>query len=112
VLRAGDSQSPESAHALERLCRTYWYPLYVFVRRKGYSHEEAQDLTQGFFEKFLAKDYLSDVERERGKFRTFLLTSLTHFLANEWDRATAGKRGGGATVVWSTVATGAAAVFA
>lgn len=94
VLRAGDSQSPESARALERLCRLYWYPLYAFVRRKGHAHEEAQDLTQGFFEKFLAKDYLADVDRQRGKFRTFLLTSLTHFLANEWDRATRQKRGG------------------
>ena len=99
VLRAGDRRSPESEGALERLCRTYWYPLYAFVRRKGYSHEEAQDLTQGFFEKFLAKDYLNSVQRERGRFRTFLMTSLTHFLANDWDRATAQKRGGKATLI-------------
>lgn len=94
VLRAGDSQSPESGRALERLCGMYWYPLYVFVRRKGYSHEEAQDLTQGFFAKLLAKGYLAEADRERGKFRTFLLTSLTHYLANEWDRASRKKRGG------------------
>ncbi len=94
VLRAGDSRSPESGRALERLCRSYWYPLYAFVRRKGYPHEEAQDLTQGFFAKLLAKGYLAEADRERGKFRTFLLTSLTHFLANEWDRAKRLKRGG------------------
>ncbi len=94
VLRAVDGGSPESGRALERLCRAYWYPLYAFVRRKGHSHEEAQDLTQGFFEKLLAKGYLAEADRERGKFRTFLLTSLTHFLANEWDRATRLKRGG------------------
>jgi RNA polymerase sigma factor (sigma-70 family) len=99
VLRAGDSQSPDSARALERLCRTYWYPLYAFVRRKGHSHEEAQDLTQGFFEKLLAKDYLADADRQRGKFRTFLLTSFSHFLANEWDRSRTLKRGGNVVLV-------------
>jgi len=99
VLRAGDSQSPDSAQALERLCRTYWYPLYAFVRRKGHSHEEAQDLTQGFFEKLLSKDYLADADRQRGKFRTFLLTSFSHFLANEWDRSRTLKRGGNVVLV-------------
>ena len=94
VLSAGDSQSPDSARALERLCRMYWYPLYVFVRRKGHDHEEAQDLTQGFFEKLLAKGYLAAADQQRGKFRTFLLSSLTNFLANEWDRASRLKRGG------------------
>jgi RNA polymerase sigma factor (sigma-70 family) len=93
-VRAGDSRSPESAAAMERLCRSYWYPLYVFVRRKGHNHEDASDLTQAFFARFLEKDYLRSVDESRGKFRTFLLTSMTHFLANEWDRTQALRRGG------------------
>src|SRR5215468_8066806 len=95
VVHAGDSRSPEADSAMERLCRTYWYPLYVFVRRKGHSHEDASDLTQAFFAKFLEKRYLRSVDASLGKFRTFLLTSMTHFLANEWDRSQAQKRGGG-----------------
>ena len=81
---------------MERLCKTYWYPLYVFVRRKGHGHEDASDLTQSFFAKFLEKRYLRSVASSLGKFRTFLLTSMTHFLANEWDRSQAQRRGGGA----------------
>jgi RNA polymerase sigma-70 factor (ECF subfamily) len=80
---------------MERLCQTYWYPLYVFVRRKGHTHEDASDLTQAFFARFLEKDYLRSVEESRGRFRTFLLTAMTHFLANEWDRTQAQRRGGG-----------------
>src|SRR5215472_5620607 len=99
VVHAGDSGSPETASAMERLCRTYWYPLYVFIRRKGYSHEDASDLTQAFFAKFLEKLYLKSVDANLGKFRTFLLTSMTHFLANEWDRSQAQKRGGGERVI-------------
>ena len=95
VVVAGDSQSPEAVSAMERLCRTYWYPLYVFVRRKGHGHEDASDLTQGFFFKFLEKRYLRSVDESLGKFRTFLLTSMTHFLANEWDKSQAQRRGGG-----------------
>ena len=94
VVQAGDSQSPEAGFALERLCRTYWYPLYVFVRRKGKGHEDACDLTQGFFALFLEKHYLRSVNASLGKFRTFLLTSLTHFMANEADKARAQRRGG------------------
>jgi DNA-directed RNA polymerase specialized sigma24 family protein len=97
VLAAGAADNPLAAEALERLCRTYWYPLYSFVRRKGYPRSEAEDLTQGFFERFLEKSYLDDVVREKGKFRTFLLCSLNHFLANEWDKTQRLKRGGGAT---------------
>src|SRR5262245_42708068 len=95
VLLAGQGFSPESQEALATLCRTYWYPLYAFVRRQGYSPEEAKDLTQGFFARLLEKRYLRDYQRERGRFRSFLLASLKHFLANErdWDRAQ--KRGGG-----------------
>ena len=96
VVSAGDSQSPESLSAMERLCRAYWYPLYVFVRRKGHGHEDASDLTQAFFAKFLEKRYLRSVDANLGKFRTFLLTSMTHFLANEWDKAQTQRRGGGA----------------
>jgi RNA polymerase sigma-70 factor (ECF subfamily) len=95
VVRAGDSQSPEATVAMERLCRTYWYPLYAFVRRKGHSHADASDLTQAFFEKFLEKRYLKAVDAALGKFRAFLMTSMTHFLANEWDKTQAQKRGGG-----------------
>jgi RNA polymerase sigma-70 factor (ECF subfamily) len=99
VVHAGDSASPEAASAMERLCRTYWYPLYVFVRRKGHSHEDASDQTQAFFAKFLEKRYLKSVDASLGKFRTFLLTSMTHFLANEWDKSQAQKRGGGQRVI-------------
>jgi RNA polymerase sigma-70 factor (ECF subfamily) len=94
VMEAGRSDSPESTAALERLCRTYWYPLYAFVRRQGHDVPDAQDLTQGFFELFLAKHYLKDVDRDKGRFRSFLLASLKHFLANEWKKANRQKRGG------------------
>ncbi len=81
--------------ALEELIRSYWKPVYFFVRRKEPDVEKAKDLTQAFFCEFLERDFLSGVERERGKFRTFLLTTLTHFLANERERERAQKRGGG-----------------
>ena len=86
--------SGDSRAALERLCRAYWYPLYAFVRREGHDAHDAQDLTQGFFELFLAKHYLKYVDREKGRFRSFLLASLKHFLANEWKKANRQKRGG------------------
>lgn len=95
VLTAGKGQS----RALEELCRTYWYPLYAYVRRRGYEPHDAEDLTQEFFARLLAKNYLADVRREKGKFRSFLLAALKHFLANEWDKARAQKRGGGQTFV-------------
>ena len=94
VLAAGQDTSAEKSEALERLCRTYWYPLYAFVRRRGYPQHEAQDLTQSFFERLLDKQYLRAVDRKKGKFRSFLLASLEHFLANEWRRSQAQKRGG------------------
>lgn len=84
---------------MERLCQTYWYPLYIFVRRKGHGHEDASDLTQTFFARFLEKRYLRSVDSSLGKFRTFLLTSMMHFLANEWDKSQAQRRGGGARVL-------------
>jgi RNA polymerase sigma-70 factor (ECF subfamily) len=83
---------------LETLCRTYWYPLYAHVRRRGYSPEDAQDLTQEFFARLLAKHWLSTADRSRGRFRTFLLGVFSHFLANEWHRARCEKRGGGQVV--------------
>ena len=95
VLAAGQAASPQAGRALEELCRAYWYPLYAYVRRRGYDVHEAEDLTQEFFARLLAKHYLADVDRTKGKFRSFLLASLKHFLANEWDRAHAAKRGGG-----------------
>lgn len=95
VLSAREKGSAQSADALEALCRTYWYPLYVFVRRQGHSPPDAQDLTQEFFARLLEKDYLDAVDQQRGRFRTFLLVALKRFLANEWDKARAQKRGGG-----------------
>ena len=85
--------------ALEELCRTYWYPLYVYVRRHTPTREDAEDLTQAFFARFLQKNYLAAISSERGRFRAFLLAALKHFLANEWDRANRQKRCGGVTVV-------------
>ena len=99
VLAAAHSSSPASQPALEKLCRAYWYPLYAYVRREGYSAQDAQDLTQGFFARFLEKDYLAQVKREKGRFRSFLLASLRHFLSDERDRAGAIKRGGGQTLL-------------
>src|SRR5438046_2808923 len=95
VLAAGQSASTEANQALELLCRTYWYPLYAYVRRKGYDAHVAQDLTQEFFARLLARNYLNVADRNRGKFRSFLLGCLEHFLAREWTRAQAQKRGGG-----------------
>ena len=85
--------------SLSNLCNVYWYPLYAFVRRQGVSEHDAQDLTQEFFARLLAKGWLGGVDRERGRFRSWLLASMKHFLANEWDRAQAIKRGGQATLI-------------
>jgi RNA polymerase sigma factor (sigma-70 family) len=95
VLQAGQNDSPQGADALAWLCRTYWYPLYVYVRRQGHEFADAQDLTQEFFARFLKLNYLRLADRDRGRFRTFLLTSLKHFLINEWNKASRQKRGGG-----------------
>jgi len=105
VLAAGSSSSPDSQAALEKLCQTYWYPLYAYVRRCGRSPQDAQDLTQEFFARLLAKNYLSHADRDRGKFRNFLLTSLKRFLVNEWEKARAQRRGGGQPVLsWDAAA--------
>ena len=96
VVQAGQDDSRQAATALEQLCRTYWYPLYAFVRREGHSPEEAADLTQEFFSRLLAENSLSRVSPSKGKFRSFLLAAMKHLLANEWHRSQAQKRGGGA----------------
>ena len=99
VLSARESDAPQAAAALAELGRIYWYPLYAFVRRKGYTPHDAQDLTQGFFERLLEKNYVAQADRERGRFRTYLLTALMHFLADEWDKARRLKRGGGREII-------------
>src|ERR1035437_3599663 len=100
ILSAMDKQRPvEAADALERLCRVYWPPLYAYVRRLGESPHDAQDLTQEFFARFLDKDYLAAVDQAKGRFRSFMLAALKHFLANERDKQRAQKRGGGCAFV-------------
>jgi RNA polymerase sigma factor (sigma-70 family) len=94
VLSARDRQSPQSAAALEKLCRAYWYPLYAYVRRSGQSKENAEDLTQAFFARLLEKKFLDSAQQERGRFRSFLLIALKRFMANEWERTHPQKRGG------------------
>jgi len=94
-MQAGDDGSPEAATALEKLCRTYWYPLFACVRRKGHRPEDTQDITQEFFARLLRLNSLCDVGREKGRFRTFLLASLNHFIADHRDKTRAAKRGGG-----------------
>ena len=84
-------------HSLEQLCRVYWLPLYTYIRRQGESSHDAQDLTQEFFARLLEKDFLCSVDQTKGRFRSFLLASLKHFLSNQRDRARAHKRGGGQT---------------
>jgi RNA polymerase sigma-70 factor (ECF subfamily) len=99
VLLAGQTLSPAHTMALEHLCRAYWQPICAFARRKGWSEEDAKDLTQQFFADLLARNGFHGLGSRRGKFRTFLLTAFTHFLANEYDRVTAQKRGGGQALV-------------
>jgi RNA polymerase sigma factor (sigma-70 family) len=95
VVSAGKGGSEAAFVALDRLCQAYWYPLFAYVRRRGYAEDQAKDLTQAFFAQLIGRNYLSDANPELGRFRTFLLTSLNHFLANEWSRGHAQKRGGG-----------------
>src|SRR5678816_2824642 len=84
VLAAGEEESADAAKALAKLCRTYWYPLYAYVRRKGHSVHDAEDLTQGFFEQLMRRESIRQVRGE-GKFRSFLLAALEHFLAAQWN---------------------------
>ena len=98
VLTAGQHDATRALNALEQLCQMYWLPLYAYVRRRGYSPEDAKDLTQEFFARLLERDWVARADQQRGRFRTFLLTSMSHFLANEWEKARAQKRGGGRVV--------------
>lgn len=99
VLQAGDTGSAAADEALERLCRAYWYPLYVFVRKRGATQHDAEDLTQAFFTRLLERGYLSGLDRNKGKFRSFLLTAFQHFTANHRRDAHAQKRGGGCSFI-------------
>lgn len=99
MLTAARRDAPEAGAALEELCRTYWYPLYAYVRRQGHTREEAEDFTQSFFMRLLEKNYLDGLQSDKGKFRAFLLAALKHFLANEWDRANRKKRGRDVTLL-------------
>jgi RNA polymerase sigma factor (sigma-70 family) len=106
VLLAAQNSAPEAPEALEKLCASYWYPLYAYVRRTGRNVEDAQDLTQEFFARLLEKQYLGLATPERGRFRTFLLSSLKNFLANDWKRSQRQKRGGGMAVMSIDAASG------
>ena len=99
VLRAGDTGSTQSCQALERLCQTYWYPIYAHIRRRGYPAQDAQDLAQGFFACLLERNPFPKLAPEKGRFRSFLLAALGNFLTDERDRRHAAKRGGGRTLV-------------
>jgi RNA polymerase sigma factor (sigma-70 family) len=99
VLTAGDRDTTVAREALAKLCQTYWYPLYAYVRRRGFSPPDAEDMTQEFFARFLEHDWVANADPEKGRFRSFLLSAMNHFLANEWDKARAQKRGGGATLL-------------
>lgn len=99
VAAAGRFSDVRARMAMEELCRTYWYPLYAYVRRRGYSKADAEDLTQGFFARLLSHNDLRQLSPERGRFRAFLLAALKHYLANEWDKSQRLKRGGGATLL-------------
>src|SRR5882724_8966496 len=95
VLQAGNPDSESYRDALSAVCASYWGPVYAFIRRKGYGAEQAADYTQGFFARVIEREYLADVERSKGRFRSFLLAAVTHFVSNQLDAERALKRGGG-----------------
>lgn len=99
VLAAGQRASPDSRRALATLCERYWFPLYAYVRRSGFSSHDAEEMTQEFLAQLIEKDHLRDVDRQRGKFRSFLLAALKHFLSKQRERARATKRGGGRSAI-------------
>lgn len=99
VVTAGRTDTTRARDALAKLCQTYWFPLYLYVRRRGHSPEDAQDLTQEFFARLLERNWVASADQEKGRFRTFLLTAMNRFLADEWDKARAQKRGGGVPAV-------------
>jgi RNA polymerase sigma-70 factor (ECF subfamily) len=98
VLTAGRTDTSRAHDALARLCRTYWRPLYAYVRRRGYSAHDAEDLTQAFFARLLERNDVAMVNPDRGRFRSYLLAAMNHFLSDEWDKARAQKRGGGRVI--------------
>lgn len=98
VLTAGRSDTTRAHAALARLCQTYWPPLYAYVRRRGYASHDAEDLTQAFFARLLERQDLATVDPDRGRFRSYLLGAMNHFLSDEWDKARAQKRGGGKVI--------------
>jgi len=98
VLTAGRQDSTRAHDALTKLCQTYWRPLYAYVRRRGYSPHDAEDLTQAFFARLLERNDVAGVSPERGRFRSYLLGAMNHFLSDEWDKARAQKRGGGRVI--------------
>ena len=93
--KPGEASQSRAQQALDYLCRAYWYPLYAFVRSRGYSSDDAQDLTQSFFARLIETRGFGTADPERGRFRSYLLGAMKHFMANEWHRAQAKKRGGG-----------------
>ncbi len=99
VLAAADEDTTQATVALERLCRTYWYPLYCYLRRRGHNHEDAQDLTQGFLAQLLERKSFARTDAGKGRFRSFLLAGLNYFVSDQRDRASAQKRGGGRPVL-------------
>ncbi len=98
VLTAGKNDTTRAQNALARLCRIYWRPLYAYVRRRGYQPADAEDLTQAFFARLLERNDVATVSPDRGRFRSYLLAAMNHFLSDEWDKARAQKRGGGRVI--------------
>jgi len=102
--RTDEASQTQAREALDKLCRAYWYPLYAYVRSRGYPAVDAQDLTQAFFVRTIEKGGFASADRSRGRFRSYLLGAMKHFLANEWYRARTQKRGGGVQFVeWDAV---------
>lgn len=99
MLHAGRTDSPDALKALEWLCESYWYPLYAFIRRRGYDSHAAEDLTQDFFAHLFKQDALKNLDRERGRFRSFLLAAVNHFIINDWKKRQAQKRNGDTPVI-------------
>jgi RNA polymerase sigma-70 factor (ECF subfamily) len=99
VLAAAGGTSPQAERALEEICQIYWFPLYAYIRRRGHSAEDAEDLTQEFFRQLLEHRWIKDVDRNKGKLRAFLITALKHFMAKEWRKASAQKRGAGQRIL-------------
>jgi len=95
VLAAADQSTPQAERALEEICQTYWFPLYAYIRRRDHSPADAEDLTQAFFLQLIENHWIGDADREKGRLRAFLITALKHFLAKEWRKVSAQKRGGG-----------------